>query len=74
MDQPMQLTRYSEPTKMDVAPYMSLCTVSNSKDTVDLYVQRSVDDMDPKWEYVSEISIKSTEEEVHEVISKRYMI
>lgn len=68
MDEPLQLTRYSQPTKMDVAPYMSICRVS-TKEGIEIYVQRSSDDMDPKWEYISG---DITDKELQDIISKRY--
>lgn len=74
MDAPLQLTRYSAPTKMDIAPYLSVCKVASGKDNVELYVQRNTDDMDPKWEYIAEVSIETKEEKIQELVSERLHI
>jgi len=64
----MQLTRYSAPTKMDIAPYLSICKVGNGKDTVELYVQRSYDDMEPRWEFIADIPSDLDAEDIQEII------
>lgn len=60
----MYLTRYSEPTKLDAAPYMSICKVGHRGKTVDIYVQRNTNEDDPRWEYLGAFDNDIEEEEI----------
>lgn len=47
------IERFGEPSKMDLAPYATLCKVlTTGKSTVDLYAQISHNDDDPIWNFI----------------------
>lgn len=46
------ITRYSAPHKYDHAPAGSQCMVLINENEYELYVQTSLDDTLPRWEYM----------------------
>ncbi len=55
MGAPTLITRYGPPSKMDMAPTLSVCKVVSSSSETQFYVQLSSDDEDPKWEKLDDI-------------------
>lgn len=53
------IVRYGPPSKMDYAPFGSLCKVTNSSDKVEIYKQISHDEENPSWILVDEYSTSS---------------
>lgn len=54
----MYLTRYAPPNANDMASFMSICRVM-AKPT-SYYIQKSQNEMKPKWELLDEIADRST--------------
>lgn len=66
---PLVLTRTSEPTKQDVAPFGSMCIVINGfvKTT---YVQLSKDENDPRWEMASVNTLDTEQAIIDDAVAK----
>lgn len=59
------IVRYGMPSKMDTAPYHTLCKVSNNSDTVEIYLQISHDEEDPIWIPIAEFAQPVSDEHIH---------
>lgn len=53
-EMPDVLYRHSAPTRLDIAPVGTLCKVTVDKDRVDIYIQTSTDEENPRWELQQE--------------------
>ena len=50
------IVRHGPPSKIDTAPFGTLCRVSNSTNKVEIYKQISNDEDDPHWILIQESS------------------
>lgn len=66
---PLVLTRTSEPTKQDVAPFGSTCKLISGfiKTT---YVQLSKDENDPRWEMASVNTLDTEQAIIDDAVAK----
>lgn len=66
---PSIITRFGEPSKSDTAQHSTICRVSNSPDSFDIYLQISHDEENPNWilmgQYHSSISDQDILNDIH---------
>lgn len=65
------IVRFGPPSKMDYAPYHSICKVANSGDTVEFFLQISHDDENPNWISIGEFPNTVSDEHVHSLVVKK---
>lgn len=73
--EPKIITRFGEPSKMDTADFGTICRVSASPESFDIYLQISHAQEDPNWTYMgtysSSVSDTYIYNDVHKVLSKQ---
>ncbi len=69
------ITRFGEPSKMDTAQFGTICRVSSSPESFDVYLQISHDEVDPNWTYMgaynSSICDNDIYNDVHKVLQSK---
>lgn len=69
MDEPIVLSRHSEPSALDMAPYKSLCRVDIPHTSCyELYVQSSKNENEPVWLKIDTINKAKDPQEFYESI------
>lgn len=64
------IERFGEPSKMDIAPYRTICKViSTAKSTVDIYAQISNNEEEPVWNYIATFDANITQEAIQKEIN-----
>jgi len=66
------IVRFGEPSKMDMAPYKSLCKVANSSNTVEIYIQMSHDEDNPNWVSMGTFNHGVSDEHIHAAIHQKF--
>lgn len=67
------IERYGPPSKMDTAPYKTLCKVPKSQDIVEIYIQISHDEEKPNWIPYAEFAQPVSDEHIQLAISKKLL-
>lgn len=68
---PPIVTRFGEPTKMDTARYGTICRVSSSPESFDIYLQISHDEENPTWMSMGTYSSLLSDEELYNKVHNK---
>lgn len=67
---PPIVTRFGEPGKMDTAQFGTICRVSSTPETFDIYLQISHDEEEPNWTYMGPYSSSVTDTYIYSDVHK----
>jgi len=65
------ITRFGEPTKMDTAKFKTICRVSSSPESFDIYLQISHDEEKPYWTYMGAYSSQMSDEHIFKDVHEK---
>lgn len=65
------ILRHSAPTILDEVPFGTQCHVPHGKDFINIYLQMSSDDSEPRWEFLGTFSIDLNQQAIQEFINHR---
>jgi len=67
---PPIVTRFGEPSKMDTAKFGTICRVSCTPESFDIYLQISHNEEDPNWTYMGAYSSLISDTELYNNVHK----
>lgn len=67
---PPIITRFGEPSKMDIAKHGTICRVSRETESFDIYLQISHDEYEPRWTYMGSYDSSINDEDLYNNVHK----
>lgn len=67
---PPIVTRFGEPSKMDTAHHGTICRVSRSPESFDIYLQTSHDEESPSWVYIAKYPSSVSDIDLYNYVHK----